>query len=118
METIKDLVTNGRATRGVEVQVSTPNLVKGEVSHHDKEGNVFILVGPLPPEELTVLPPEREFTIHLTWSMIGEFKVTARSLEEAIDKVESSEPPYDGCPQGEYVDDSMEVNKQMCEETN
>lgn len=56
-----------------------------------------------------------KFVIACDWQMAGEFTVEANSLEEAIEKVNASEPPYDGLPEdGEYVDDSFNVNTDCC----
>lgn len=52
-----------------------------------------------------------KFPVAITWSMSGTFDVEADSLEEAIAKVEEGKPPYDGLPDGEYIDDSMRIDE-------
>lgn len=44
-----------------------------------------------------------------------KFKV---SLEEAAEKVLGAEEPYSGLPDGDYVDDSMEIDTDSLSEMN
>jgi hypothetical protein len=54
----------------------------------------------------------KKFIVSCTWEMVGEFAVEADSLEEAIQKVEDGEKPFNGLPNDdEYVDDSFRVDK-------
>lgn len=58
-----------------------------------------------------------KFKVSCTWEVIGDFEVEAESLDDAIDKVENSEEPFDGLPSdSEYVDGSFQVIPDCCEE--
>ena len=119
-ETIKDLVDNGRATRGVSVEVDlTSNKVFAEVSHLDDNGDVFITIGPFPPEELEVRPQLKDYEVVVIWKMVGNYVVKAASLADAIELVENGESPFEGLPKnGDYVDDSMEIDKDTTKDFN
>jgi hypothetical protein len=52
-----------------------------------------------------------EFEVAVTWSMYGTYRVKASSLAEAEEKVLDCEPPYDALPKGEYIDESMKIDK-------
>ncbi len=54
---------------------------------------------------------ERIFTIPVSWQMIGELKVPATSLEDAISKAEEMKDPKD-FPKGKYVNHSFTVDKE------
>jgi hypothetical protein len=62
----------------------------------------------------------RKYKIAVTWAVCGEAEVEANTLEEAIRKVEENE--NDEFPiamfDGEYVDDSFEINQQCTKELN
>ncbi len=57
----------------------------------------------------------KDFTVHCEWVMIGSFKVQAETVEEAIELVQD----YDHLPpDGEYLDDSFQVNEDFTLEDN
>lgn len=63
----------------------------------------------------------KKFKIVAKWEMVECFEVVAESMEKAIEMVEENE---DGCSQitnaysiGNYVDDTFEVIKEDCEES-
>jgi hypothetical protein len=66
MRTIDNEIKDGNAIRGRMVTVPSyivmgnfeNGAIEAEVSHTDKEGNVFVTIGPFKPELLTVLPDE------------------------------------------------------------
>lgn len=58
----------------------------------------------------------KKFRVCCFWHECGEFIVEANSLKEAIDKVDNGDEPYDGLPEGEYIDDSFSINHDCCEE--
>lgn len=61
----------------------------------------------------------KTFTIPVTYQMGGEYKVEADTLQDAIDLVNNAEPPYESLPEGaEYVDDSMEIDRDVLKEQN
>jgi hypothetical protein len=54
----------------------------------------------------------RTFLIPVTWQEQGQFIVRARTLQEAIDAVENDDNRFStGRANGEYIDNSFEVNK-------
>lgn len=50
-----------------------------------------------------------EFHLECQWEVRHIFHVEADTLEEAKDKLENAEPPYDSLPRGEMIDDTFEV---------
>lgn len=54
-----------------------------------------------------------KFKVPVEWTMIGEYEVDAESLQEAIEKVNAGEHPFDELPDGDYLDDSLVVNKEL-----
>ena len=59
------------------------------------------------------LTNERVWPVHVEWTMVGIAKVRAVTLEEAIEKVEEPEFPL---PDGDYLEDSFQVNEQFTRE--
>jgi hypothetical protein len=57
-----------------------------------------------------------KYTIPVTWVMSGHYIVEAESREEAQDKVLESEEPYSALPEGEYMDDSLRIDLDLCRE--
>jgi len=57
----------------------------------------------------------KEFKIPVSWTMVADMKVQAHSLDEAISKVEAT-PGFPA--NGEYLDDSFEVNKESAAAAN
>lgn len=59
---------------------------------------------------------EQTFLITVQWQMAGQFLVKAKSLQDAVSAVEEDYNdlfPVENA-QGEYVDDSFEINKDCC----
>jgi len=54
-----------------------------------------------------------KFIIASQWIMVAETEVEANSLQEAIDLISNSD-----IPDGEYLDDSFEINKEVTEMCN
>lgn len=59
-----------------------------------------------------------KFRIPVTWMVNGHYEVEADTIQQACNKVESSEEPYDDLPIGEYVDESMNVDTDSLKEQN
>ena len=57
----------------------------------------------------------KKFVIPVQWIMFADVEIEADSLNEAIDIVNLQYPEL---PEGEYVDDSFEVNKELVYEMN
>lgn len=55
---------------------------------------------------------KKEFKIACDWAECGEMIIEAESLEEAIKIAESDDNPL---PDGEYIDGSFQVNKEVTE---
>lgn len=69
------------------------------------------------PAEISAEKPMKTYKVYVEWSMTAVLEVPAHSLEEAIKKAESEEPPYDRLPEDEeYLDGSFEVNKDMTQD--
>ena len=52
---------------------------------------------------------------------MGHYSVEADTLDQAIDKVETAEKPYDGLPKvddSEYLDDSFTIDKEATKKAN
>ena len=59
-----------------------------------------------------------KFKIPIDWQCYGVFEVEADSIKEAVNLILDAEPPYDGLPDGDYVDDSMRINWDVLQEKN
>lgn len=60
-----------------------------------------------------LIEKEQEFPIAVDWGECGVVKVKAKTIEEAIEIVERDDSiPL---PEGEYIDGSFTVNRQMTE---
>jgi hypothetical protein len=60
-----------------------------------------------------------KYKIAVVWTMAGTYEVEADSLEEAKEIAEGSDPPCQKLPtDGEYVDDSFEIDEDRTSELN
>lgn len=60
-----------------------------------------------------------EYTIAVSWTMVAEVKVRAKSLNEAIKLVDEDDGTIvNTSTDGNYLDDSFEVNREVTEELN
>jgi len=57
----------------------------------------------------------KTFKIPVQWIMFDDIEIKANSLQEAIDIVNLQYPEL---PEGQYCDDSFEVNKELVYELN
>lgn len=60
---------------------------------------------------------DKEFVVAVTWVVSGQFKVMAKSLHQAQEKV-FDDPLYQDLPKGEYVDDSLKIDHDTTRELN
>mgnify|MGYP006865009045 CR=1 FL=1 len=63
--------------------------------------------------EIVELLPKKVFRLACAWQMYGTLEIEGDSLEDAIKKAHGSNV---GLPQGEYLDDSFEVDLDASEE--
>jgi hypothetical protein len=77
----------------------------------DLEGSLASLHASLRAEEKEE-SKKKMFKIACDWAECGEMLVEANSLEEAIKKAENDDDPL---PDGDYIDGSFQVNKEVTE---
>lgn len=90
--------------KGTKIEISSRHTKGGFNYYEDSKGVVHR------EKDLT---KERVFRIQVEWAMIGIAKVSAETLDEAIEKCQDPDFPL---PDGDYLEDSFQVNEDFTRE--